>query len=864
MATLEDAVRFDRELRPRALPALLGDFGLSHLTDKVLAADLDLLSAKLLRREDLVELGVHGDADRDAFLDLLRTRGVGVIVWYREDRGIGFIRPLGTDFEDGLANVFVARADIVRGAKSLRSGVFVSYVADAADGGPNAVARDLRTLGSQAAPASAASKAADWRCNCGEVNFSRRSSCRRCDAPRVEGGPALSKTVFVGSLGPETKAPAIKRYFERLVGKVVDCSVVPGKYYGFVTFETPQMAEKALGKHVVDGRLLTVKKDTRPRDPKGLSGLPRSRAASDASEGNYAPPPAAPRPRVDVGPPPENAWGGAGPPETAYATPPTGWGGAPPPPDPNQPRQLGRSELVDDAALRGFADLIARDTSAPQSNGFAPPPNGHTLQGWGGAPGFGQTAPPERPSLVDALGGVELAPAAAQTGFFGPGLGGWGGANEAPPGMHVSAPDPRSLQEEMQDAIKSQDREAIRQLMSGRDVGADGERARRDSADLARREAALREGELQRRQMEADAAHRRQAEARAAQLRAAEHGAREAALREAREQREAGLRAREAEASRVTQAAADEAASLALARRMLADDEAALQARANAPQQAFSTVTRAVPTSAPQRLPSAKPVGGSAYDPAPSLPEVKRRVDAFIRAKSIDARAAQRMRGLTAQNQIRLLRRLEARPVDSAVVMAAATRGDDFAATAAELDQLPSLALRKSCDRLALTSAAVALLVTLALKDQDRVAASFDSPGGLRGLRNVEGFVRACFVGDKAVRNRAASAAARLVAAGGPPPRREPEQARVAAPSKAADTSAEAVAPTLRALRAWLGGRPEGRMRSGEIDRFFNAHRGLPKPRGIKWLDQHLKQYGMRKKDSGNRSYFFIEIIAEQ
>ena len=64
----------------------------------------------------------------------------------------------------------------------------------------------------------------------------------------------------------------------------------------------------------------------------------------------------------------------------------------------------------------------------------------------------------------------------------------------------------------------------------------------------------------------------------------------------------------------------------------------------------------------------------------------------------------------------------------------------------------------------------------------------------------------------------------------------------------------------IEALRAWLGTRPEGRMRSGEIDRFFNAHRGLPKPRGIKWLDQYLKQYGMRKRDSGNRSYFFSEV----
>ena len=86
MATLEDAVRYDRELRPRALPALLGDFGLGHLAHKLQAADLDLPSAKLLRREDLVELNIHGDGDREAFLELLKTRDVGVVVWYREDR----------------------------------------------------------------------------------------------------------------------------------------------------------------------------------------------------------------------------------------------------------------------------------------------------------------------------------------------------------------------------------------------------------------------------------------------------------------------------------------------------------------------------------------------------------------------------------------------------------------------------------------------------------------------------------------------------------------------------------------------------------------------------------------------------------
>ena len=293
-------------------------------------------------------------------------------------------------------------------------------------------------------------------------------------------------------------------------------------------------------------------------------------------------------------------------------------------------------------------------------------------------------------------------------------------------------------------------------------------------------------------------------------MRAAEQAAREAALREAREQREAALRAREAEAARLEQTARDEAASLALARRMLADDEAALQARANAPSQPFATVSN---VRAPQKLPSTKNEKGLGLRSHAVGAGSQRRVDAFLRAKNIDSRACAKMRGLKASDQIRLLRRLEARPVDSAVVMAAATRGDDFAATAAELDVLPSLALRKSADRLALTSAAVALLATLAPKDQDRVAASFDSPNGLRGLRNVEGFVRACFVGDKQIKNRAASAAGALDRRG-----------RAAAPSggegRGRRHEDDGHVPRVRradaqALRAWLGTRPEGRMRVG-------------------------------------------------
>ena len=62
------------------------------------------------------------------------------VVWYREDRGIGFVRPLGTDFDDGLSNVFVARADIVE-RQIFEGRCFCIYIADAADGEPNAVAK---------------------------------------------------------------------------------------------------------------------------------------------------------------------------------------------------------------------------------------------------------------------------------------------------------------------------------------------------------------------------------------------------------------------------------------------------------------------------------------------------------------------------------------------------------------------------------------------------------------------------------------------------------------------------------------------------------------------------------------------------
>ena len=103
------------------------------------------------------------------------------------------------------------------------------------------------SLGTQVPSQPSSSKAADWRCPCGEVNFSRRqfvsSSVRRA---RVEGGPALSKTVFVATLGPETKAPAIKRHFTSTTsGRAMDCSVVR-QVQGLCYFMTQQQGGHAM------------------------------------------------------------------------------------------------------------------------------------------------------------------------------------------------------------------------------------------------------------------------------------------------------------------------------------------------------------------------------------------------------------------------------------------------------------------------------------------------------------------------------------------------------------------------------------------------------------------------------------------
>ena len=70
-ATLEDAVRYDRELRPRALPALLGDFGLGHLAHKLQAA-----VARLRTRARRDRATTRGDAPENAEAER-RSRGRG-------------------------------------------------------------------------------------------------------------------------------------------------------------------------------------------------------------------------------------------------------------------------------------------------------------------------------------------------------------------------------------------------------------------------------------------------------------------------------------------------------------------------------------------------------------------------------------------------------------------------------------------------------------------------------------------------------------------------------------------------------------------------------------------------------------------
>ena len=101
------------------------------------------------------------------------------------------------------------------------------------------------------------------------------------------------------------------------------------------------------------------------------------------------------------------------------------------------------------------------------------------------------------------------------------------------------------------------------------------------------------------------------------------------------------------------------------------------------------------------------------------------------------------------------------------------------------------------------------------------------------------------------------------------PPRRADRRGRAAAPSggegRGRRHEDDGHVPRVRRADAESAARvardpARGPHAVGEIGKAFNAHRGLPKPRGIKWLDQYLKQYGMRKRDSGNRSRFFIEV----
>ena len=180
--------------------------------------------------------------------------------------------------------------------------------------------------------------------------------------------------------------------------------------------------------------------------------------------------------------------------------------------------------------------------------------------------------------------------------------------------------------------------------------------------------------------------------------------------------------------------------------------------------------------------------------------------------------------------------------------MAAATRGDDFAATAANWT---------SCLRLLCASPPIDSLCLRCCglvggrarpKGQDRVAASFDSPNGLRGLRNVEGFVKPAIVGDKQIKNRAASAARDR--RGQPPPRREEKAVAV---TKTTDTSPESVAPTLKA-RAWLGTRPEA-THAVRRDRPPSTPTGACRSRGASsGSTSTSSRRGMRKRDSGNKA----------
>ena len=190
----------------------------------------------------------------------------------------------------------------------------------------------------------------------------------------------------------------------------------------------------------------------------------------------------------------------------------------------------------------------------------------------------------------------------------------------------------------MQDAIKRQDREAIRCVDGGpRYWGGRGRKKAQGGAGAARK--CFTGSGAGRRRQEAEELQRRQAAEREAQLRAAEQAAREGGAARSSEQREAALRAREAEAARSNKRRAARRRR-SRSRGALADDEAALQTRANAPSQPFATVST---SRAPQKLPSTKNEKGSAYDPTPSARKLNAASTRFLRAKNIDSRACAKM-----------------------------------------------------------------------------------------------------------------------------------------------------------------------------------------------------------------------------
>ena len=109
----------------------------------------------------------------------------------------------------------------------------------------------------------------------------------------------------------------------------------------------------------------------------------------------------------------------------------------------------------------------------------------------------------------------------------------------------------------------------------------------------------------------------------------------------------------EAERRRVAQAQSEEA-SLALARRLMAEDAAALGQRAEPEFQSVSSQPKQ--RAARQEEASAS---SSAFDPVPSVHVARRRTDAFVSSHGVDASACAALRALPPLEQVRLVRRLE-------------------------------------------------------------------------------------------------------------------------------------------------------------------------------------------------------------